>query len=391
MGANMGTLTATKIKAISNPGKYGDGDGLYLNIAKGGSKSWIQRIVIGEKRKEMGLGGYPAISLARARELTATNRTTIAEGRDPLAEKRKAARSVPTFSEAALQVHQLNSARFKSQKHGKNWIQMVTKYAFPPLGDLPIDKIDRLDVLDVLTPIWTTKQETARRVRQRMRSIFDWATAHGYIETNPAGEGIKGALPAMPKYREHFRALPYQEVGGALVTIGSSAASLPAKLCLRFTVLTGARSSEARGATWAEIDQDAWSWTIDGSRMKGGIEHRVPLSDAALDVLAQAWELRDDSGLVFPSPMLAGKGLSDMTLTKILRSTGLAGRATVHGFRSAFRDWAAENTSATWAAMELSLAHRVGNDVERAYARSDLLEQRRKLMQAWSDFLFASK
>ena len=256
----------------------------------------------------------------------------------------------------------------------------------PRLGDMPVDRITRADVLAVLTPIWGTRQETARRVRQRVRAVMLWAIAHGHRDDNPAGEGIDGALPPMPAIRAHFRALPYREVPAALEIIAASTAGLAAKACSEFLVLTAARSGEARGATWGEIDLDARLWTIPAERMKGGVEHRVPLSEAAVAALEEAAPLRDESGLVFPSPV-GGRQLSDMTLTKILRTVGLAERATVHGFRSSFRDWAAECTSATYAAMELSLAHHVGNTVERAYARSDLLEQRRALMDQWAEYV----
>jgi integrase len=211
--------------------------------------------------------------------------------------------------------------------------------------------------------------------------------AHGFIENNPAGEAIDGALPPMPKLTAHMRALPFEEVGAALEVVDASQASMAAKLCLRFTVLTAARSGETRGARWSEIEVDKALWTVPGERMKGGREHRVPLSGAALAVLAEAGKLRDGSDLVFPSPTRPGQALSDMTLTKILRSTGLADRATVHGFRSSFRDWADECTGASEAAMELSLAHRGGSSVKKAYARSDLLDLRRPLMDAWAEYV----
>ena len=233
-------------------------------------------------------------------------------------------------------------------------------------------------MLDVLTPIWTKTPETARRVRQRIRSVMRWAMAHGHTDDNPAGEAINGALPAMPKIRAHLRALPYSEVPCALGLVAASRASIAARACFRFLVLTAARSGQARGATWAEIDRRAQEWRIPASRMKSNREHRVPLSHAALETLDRIAPLRDASDLLFPSPMRPRTPLSDMALTKLLRDVGLAERTTVHGFRSAFRDWAAERTSAPHAVMELSLAHSVGTVVEQAYARSDLLEKRRR-------------
>ena len=214
----------------------------------------------------------------------------------------------------------------------------------PMLSNTPLDRIDRGDVLQVLTPIWTTRPETARRVRQRMGTVFRWAMAHGFVEANPAGEAIDGALPPMPKVKAHLRALPYQEVGSALETVEASQASIPATLCFRFLVLTVARSGEARGATWDEIDLAGQVWRRPSERMKAGIEHRVPVSVQALDLIGEASALRDETGLVFPSPLKPGSPMSDMTLTKILRTTGLADRATVHGFRSSFKNWTLEQT-----------------------------------------------
>ena len=227
----------------------------------------------------------------------------------------------------------------------------------------------------------------ARKLRQRIRAVLAWAQAHGHVEHNFAGEPINGALPSMPAVKSHFRALPYQEIASALDTVEASGASMAAKLCLRFLILTASRSGEARSATWAEIDEDARLWVIPGSRMKGGAEHRQPLSDAAMIVLDQARVLDDGSRLVFPSPVRRGRPLSDMALTKLLRDVALADRATVHGFRTCFRTWASEKTSADHAVMELSLAHAVGSSVERAYARSDLLAKRRRLLDQWGRFV----
>ena len=218
-----------------------------------------------------------------------------------------------------------------------------------------------------------------------MRATLRWAQAHGYVEHNVAGEGIDGALPAQPAVKEHLRALPYREVATAMETVEASRASLAAKLCLRLTILTAARSGEARGASWAEMDLDAREWRIPGSRMKAGAEHRVPLSDAALAVLEHARQLREGSDLIFPSPVRRGRPLSDMALTNVLRDTGLAERATVHGFRSSFRDWCAE-TGQPREIAEAALAHTVGG-VEGAYFRSDLFDRRRRLMADWARYL----
>ena len=381
----MARLTATKIKTIREKGRYGDGDGLFLNVTATGTKSWVQRVVVHGRRRDIGLGGYPAVSLAGARQRCADNRKAIAAGLDPIVEKRKP--TVATFREAAEKVHEMNIPRWKSVKHAKSWLRMLERHAFPRIGNTPVNQVDSSAVLAVLDPIWTTKPETARRVRQRMRTIFRWAMSHGFIDNNPAGEVVDGALPRMPHIKEHFRSLPYQEVGAALKTVEASGASLSAKLCLRFLVLTAVRSGEARGATWDEMDLEARTWRIHGSRMKAGVEHRVPLSEQALVVLEQSHLLRDEAGVVFPSPQKQGRNLSNMTLMMMLSSTGLAERATVHGFRSSFKNWSMEMTNTPWAVAEAALAHTLGNSTEQAYARSDLYERRRVLMQEWADYV----
>ena len=382
----MNRLTIAKIKKLEKPGLYGDGGTLYLAVARGGSKSWIQRVVIGGKRREIGLGGYPVVPLAKARKRAFENRQKIDDDRDPLEEKRKAKRkaATPTFREAALAYFEANKAGWKNAKVVASWVQQMDKHVFPKIGDLTVDRIGREDVLRVLIPIWTEKPETGRKVRQRIKVTLAWAEAHGFVERNVAGEAIDGALPTMRRARKNFRALPHAEVAAALDTIEGSGSSLSAKLAFRFLVLTAARSGEVRGATWDEIDLDARLWTIPKTRMKAGAEHRVPLSDAAMAVLERARELPDETGLVFPSATKRA-AMSDMTLMKALRDNGLAERATVHGFRSSFRDWAAD-TGKPRELAEAALAHTVGG-VEGAYFRSDLFDRRRDLMAAWAAYL----
>ena len=380
-------LSATRARALRDPGRYSDGDGLHLFINKNGRKSWVQRITVGGRRRDIGLGGFPTVSLAQARKRATDNREAIGNGKDPVADKRKL--SNPTFGEAAHAVHEANKPRWRNGSHARAWIQTLERHAFPKIGNKPINTISRTDVLTVLTPIWSSRPETARRVRQRMRTIFRWAMANELIETNPAGEAIDGALPSMPKVKAHLRALPYQEVGSALRTVDASQTSPASKHCLKFLVLTAARSGEARGATWDEIDFEGATWTIPGSCIKAGMEHRVPLSDQALDVLMLARRLEDGSRLCFPSPLRPGRLLSDMTLTNILRKADLADRGTVHGFRTSFKTWTMEQTDTPWAVGEAALAHQLGGSVEQAYARSDLFDRRRTLMQQWADYLAA--
>ena len=378
-------LSATRVRALKKPGRYSDGAGLHLYISRTGRKSWVHRITIAGRRRDIGLGAFPSVTLAKARQKAYENRAIVAEGRDPLAEKH--ASPMPTFRDAAHVVHEANKPRWRNPSHIAGWIQTLERHAVPKLGRMPLDEIDRRDVLEVLTPIWTTRPETARRVRQRMRTIFRWGMAHGFMETNPAGEAIDGALPPMPKVKAHFRALPYQEVASALEIVEASQASNASKLCFRFLVLTAARSGEARGATWSEINLEDRVWRIPGGRMKGGAEHRVPLSRQAIELLSEAATLREGAGLVFPSPLKKGEPLSNMSLMKVLRSVGLAERTTVHGFRSSFKTWTLEQTDTPWDVSEAALAHILGNSTEQAYARSDLFERRRVLMQQWADYL----
>ena len=382
----MTKLSAAKVKALRETGRYGDGGGLYLVVRASGSKSWVLRSVLDGRRRDLGLGGYPATGLAQARAKALDLKSALADGKRPVPEERKS--SVPTVSDATLAVIELNRPRWKSAKYATNWLQMLERHAFPTLGDVRIDRVSRIDVLSVLTPIWVELPETARRIRQRLRAIFSWAISHGYYSyPNPAGEVLNGALPRLPQVRQHLRALPYSEVAHAIETVDASTASLSSTLCLRFLVLTAARSGEARGAVWNEVDVEGKVWTIPAARMKGGELHRVPMSRQALEVLEAARPLRDRSGLVFPSPTIQDRELSDMTLMKVLRSTGLAERATVHGFRTSFRTWTLEQTDAPWAVAEAALAHGLGNQVEKSYARSDLFDRRRELMQAWADYV----
>ena len=380
----MPKLTNAKCKGLTRPGRHGDGGGLYLHVKPSGAKSWCQRITVRGRRRDLGLGGFPRVSLAEARSLAKHNRDTVVDGGDPLAERRRA--KAPTFRVAAAQVHDLRRPGWRSTRHAAEWWAALERHAFPRLGDITLDAVSRFDVLEVLTPIWTRKPETARRVRQSVRAVMQWAVAHGYAERNPAGELIDGALPAMPKVNEHLRTLPYPDIPLALTAIAASRASLTARSCLRFLVLTAARSGTARGALWRDVDRQRREWRIPAQQMKSRTAHRVPLSDAALAVLDDAEALRDRSGLVFPSPAAKAQPMAAATLAAVLRRTGLAHRTTVHGFRSAFRDWAAERTDAAYTVMELALAHSVGSPVERAYARSDLFEQRHVLMDQWARF-----
>ena len=379
----MNRLTVTQARALTKRGMYRADPTLYLNVAPGGSKSWIQRLTIKGRRHDIGLGSFELVTMAEARDKAFENRRLVQAGANPLIERREAA--IPTFRQAAERTFEANRPRWRNAKVAATWLQQLERHAFPCLGDMPLNEIGREDVLAVLTPIWTAKPEIARKLRQRIRATLRWAEAHGHVGTNVAGESIDGALPRQPAVKAHFRALDYREIGDALATVEASKASLASKLCLRFLILCAARSGEARGATWDEIDTDAATWSLAAARMKAGQSHRVPLSDAALEVLEHARPLSDGQGLVFPSPRSPDQSLSDMALTAVLRRTGLAEITVVHGFGSAFRSWAADAGKPRELA-EAALAHVVGG-VEGSYLRTDVLERRRRLMADWARYL----
>ena len=379
----MTRLTDTKVRKLTKPGLYSADTTLYIRVSKTGGKSWIQRTIFNGERHDIGLGGWPVVTVEDAKEQALANRRLIRSGGNPLTEKRKA--KMPTFREANNKVLEVNQANWRNEKTLINWQGGMQNYAFPVFGDKRIDKIDSEDVLKVLTGIWSEKPGIAKPLRQRIRKVFDWAQAHNYIEVNPADTRINGALPKLAGVKKNFRSLHYREVGGALIAIEHTGSSLAAKLCFQFIILTAARSGEARGATWSEIDMEAREWRISASRMKAGIEHRVPLSNEAMVLLEKAKELEDDTGFLFPSPMKSKSQISNDTLTALLKNTGLAKIATVHGFRSTFRSWAAECANTPREVAEMALAHTV-KGVEGVYQRSDLFDRRRLLMDSWAKF-----
>ena len=383
----MGKLTAAAVRAAKQPGLHGDGGTLYLAVAPGGSKSWIQRVIVAGRRRDIGLGGCPVVSLAKARQRAMANRVAIADGMDPLAEKRRA--NTPTFRAAAVATFEANRPRWRSARTGCAWMQSLEKHAFPEIGGLRVNGIGQDDVRRILKPLWHTRPQLARKLRQRISATLQWCQAHGHLVNNVAGEAIDGALPAMLAVKAHYRALAWAEVCAALEAVRDASVSASSRLCFEYLVLTAATSGEALGAAWEEIDVEAREWRIPAERMKTGVAHAVPLGDAALRTLEAAPGLGGER-FVFPSLVRRGRPLGESSLLHILRKTRLADRTTVHGFRSTFRTWAGECTDADHAVMELCLAHTVGNAVKRAYARSDLMDRRRALLAAWAEAIGAS-
>lgn len=380
------TLTAGFVRTVKEPGRYGDGRGshglsLLVRQSKSGrpSRSWSQRLRIDGEAFNVGLGGFPLVTLAEARAKALQNRRGVDKGIDP----RNPSAGIPTFSEAADEVIRLREAGWRNPKEAGQWRASLRDYAYPRIGDKPVSEITSADVLGVLEPIWSSKATTARRVRSRIREIMAWSIAQGFREDNPAGDSVGAALPKHAARRKHLQALPHGDVGGALASIQESSAALSVRLALRFLVLTAARSGEVRKARWDEIDLASKTWTIPAERMKGGLEHRVPLSEQALDVLINSRDVVDGSGLLFPSTRL-GRAMSDSTPNALIKELNIP--SSVHGFRSSFRDWAAE-AGAPREIAEAALAHAVGNQVEAAYMRTDLLDQRREIMEKWGAYV----
>ena len=380
-------LSAAFVRTVKRPGAYGDGrggHGLILRVkprkAGGVTKNWVQRLRIRGNPVNIGLGTFPLVTLAEARSAAFSNRRAVDQGEDP----RNKGRGIPTFAEAAEQLIALRQPSWKNGPlEARIWRSSLRDYVFPSLGSKPVTEITAADLLAVLTPLWARKPESARRVRQRIGAVMRWCIAQGQRQDNPAGDAIGHVLPRHRGPRQHHAALPYSQVGNAIRTVRASGAYKATALCFEFLVLCGVRSGESRLARWDEIDIESKTWTIPGERMKSGRMHRVPLSPQAIAVLEKAAELRDQSGLIFPS--LTGKALSNMTLARLINKLGIP--AVPHGFRASLRVFASERTDAPRAVMEAALAHRLGDLAEQAYARSDFFEKRRDLMKAWANYI----
>ena len=381
-------LSAAFVRTAA-PGRYCDGQGLYLFVQPSGTRSWVQRIAIRGRRHELGLGSTALVPLAEARAKALANRKIAREGGDPLAEKRRA-ETTPTFAAAAARVLEQKQAGWSNSRHESTWIRSLETYAFPRIGGRLVSEVTSADVLEVLTPIWHEKAQTARRVRQRIRAVLEWAVAMELRPDNPC-DRLGPVLGPQRAPVQHMRALPHRDVPGAVEAVRASGAAPVVKLAFEFLVLTAARWGEVRGAEWAEIDTSDCVWTIPATRMKAQRAHRVPLCRRATEILEAARTFGDRSGphrptispLVFPNG--DGTPLPEKKLRRLLQDRSIA--AVPHGFRSTFRDWAAEETSHPREVVEAALAHMVQNKVEAAYARSDLFERRRRLMDEWAAYV----
>ncbi|MBP7659329.1 MAG: tyrosine-type recombinase/integrase [Burkholderiaceae bacterium] len=388
----MGKLTAVAVKAaMANPGTYQDGDGLVLRVDKRGGAYWVLRLQRDGKRQDIGLGSAKQMTLAEARQKATVLRKAVkVDHRDVLAEKKDDAAAKVTFRAAATQYHSENEAGWKSAVYARQWLASLENYAFKKLGDMPTGSISSADIIDVLTPIWQEIPDTARQVRNRICAVLDYSHAKGWRSREaPSGNGSLKAgrgLPRQVKARENRKAMPYVALPGFLTALRRKPSF--GRLALELLILTGVRSQEVRLATWSEFDLESRLWTIPAEHMKRSKAHIVPLSDEALAVLGKADALRmSESDVVFPG--VAGKPMSDMTLLKVLRD--MSEPYHVHGFRSSFTDWAA-NEGIPDAVVEAALAHKTPDAVQAAYRRTTYLGTpdqpgaRVKLMDAWGRY-----
>jgi integrase len=392
MAHQLNRLTARTVAAATKPGLYADGGGLYLRVGRGGTKSWCLRYMLEGKAREMGLGGLAKIGLADARKKAAAQRLLLVDKIDPLerrqaensAKKVEGARSI-TFAQCARAYIDSHSAGWRNAKHAQQWTNTLATYALPQFGSVPVNDVDVAMVMKVLEPLWTTKSETAGRVRGRIEAVLDWAKARGFrAGENPARwrGHLSNLLPARSKMRavKHHPALPYSEIGTFMAALRQREGAAAAALA--FLILTASRTNEVIGARWPEIDVGTRLWAVPGARMKSGREHRVPLTSAVIMILEQM--RGQDEEFLFPGTR-AGRGLSNMALLKVLERMG-RGDLTAHGFRASFKTWATERTNFPRELVEAALAHVLGDKTEAAYQRGDMLEKRRRLMESWAEF-----
>ena len=387
-------LSAIEVSRLKAPGlvSVGGVPGLSLQVTPTGARSWILRVKIGALRRDMGLGAYPGVSLAKAREKAREAREAIDQGNDPILTRERAQSllrgkqaSAITFESAALSFIKAKSGEWSNAKHAAQWTATLENFAFPVIGKMHVQDVGQAHIQQILEPIWATKTETATRLRGRLENVLDWAKARGYrTGENPARwRGHLDKLLAAPKKIakvKHHPAVPVDGVAGFYANLQKREGT--GARALGFALLTAARSGEVRGATWDEIDLDKALWTIPAARMKARVEHRVPLTESATAILRAVPRI-EGCKYVFPAPR--GGQLSDMALTAVMRRMGL--EFVPHGLRSTFRDWAAEKTNFPSDMAEKALAHKLESKVEAAYQRSDMLEKRRHMLQAWAMFL----
>lgn len=382
----MGKLTALSVKN-ARPGRHGDGKGLHLLVKDTGAKSWVLRIVVNGRRRDYGLGPADLVTLQEAREKALEGRKLVRAGLDPAIEWKRDKVVIPTFRQAAKWYHEAVKGSWKNEKHAAQWLATLEEYAFPLIGARQVNHVDAPAIQSVLLPIWLEKPETARRVRQRVFVVLDYAQGKGWRDTETPRGAVNSLMKRIkqPRKGAGFAAMPYAKVPDLMKALREGDESV-GRMALMFTILTAARSGEVRGMTWDEVDLDNARWDIPGERMKAGEAHSVPLSPAAVAILEKAKGLITGRKGEPVFPGLKGKPMSDATMAKALRVAG-GGDYTVHGMRSSFRDWVAERTTYPGDCAEAALAHTLTNRVEAAYKRTKFFDQRVPMMKAWADYL----
>ena len=381
-------LTHLKASKLIRPGIYEDGGGLRLVVGSGATKRWVVRVTIQGQRKERGLGGFPTVSLDEARSKAAEFRAHAKQGRDLAFERKIAEAKSTTFKRAFKAFYEIKSKVLSNKKHAKQWQSTMETYVFPKIGARPIAEISSAEVLQVLSPIWFSKPETARRVLQRMEAVFKSAILRGSRTLASPCIGVVQELGTRHRIVTHHTSLPWSEVSDFLTELKARKSLKSTRLGLEFLILTAARSGEVRGAVWSEIAWKEKEWRIPADRMKGRAAHTVPLSRIAITLLEELRKERGESDLIFPSS--SGEMLSDMAFTKLIRDMGYGEKATAHGFRSSFKVWAAEVEKVRDEVSEACLAHKIPEKVRAAYLRTDFLEERRSVMEAWANTVWTT-
>ena len=374
-------LSQRFVDTTNEPGKYFDKNGLFLRVKKGGSKKWVFRYSFNGKRPEMGLGNAKVIKLSKAREKALQALINVNDGLDPISLKRTKI-FMPTFEEVALKVYEINRPSWRNEKHSAQFISSLKTYAFPQIGEMKVNTIETSHILSILTPIWLTKSETALRVRQRLSTVLKYCKAQKWRSDDPADRDIIKVLPKQGRRSNHMKSMDYREVQSFIKEMRSSSAGITTKLALEFLILNASRSGEVRYAKWNEVDEK--TWTIPAARMKAKITHRIPLTERCLEILEEAKNISQGSDYIFYG-YKKDKPLSENTFNKLIKELGYD--VHTHGFRTSFKTWTQEKTSYSREVAEKQLAHSLSDKAEAAYARSELIEKRKELLNSWAHFL----
>ena len=383
---SLARLTALAVKKAKEPGVYQDGGGLRFVVTPAGTRQWVLRVTVNGQRRDVGLGGYPTVSLEDARSLAAEHRSTAKTGGDPIEERRLEKARARTYREGFSDYYATKKKELSNGSHVREWESCMLRYVFPKIGDRPVGEVRAGEIVDILRPIWEGKAVTARRVLQRMTAVFDAEIVLENRERANPCTGVARVLGATQREKGNFRSLPYSQIGTFIKAVRQRAGDPATRLCLEWLILTAARSGGARGATWTEIDEGKSLWTLPPQRMKARREHVVPLGARCVEIIKEVRDLGRGGPLLFPSQR-SGSMLSDMTLTKLLRDMDYAELATVHGFRSTFKTWCGEADKVRDAVSEAALAHLDRDAVRAAYLRAQYLEERVALMGRWAEFV----